>query len=120
MQLPDGPQERILSFADKTKCSTCHEGGLYVWYLPVAGRTVYLVACEACGKVFYNGDSAQEARESLGKHRMDQDRLKETALDRAEVYEANKTRSHCVACGKKTVERALFATTINYCPCVEK
>lgn len=39
--------------------------------------------------------------------------------EKRDIYERNKMAATCVACGKPTEERALFVSTIRYCPCID-
>lgn len=43
-----------------------------------------------------------------------------STISSKDIYEANKTRTKCIACGKTTEERQLFTSSVRYCSCVEK
>lgn len=42
------------------------------------------------------------------------------SVTQKEAYELNKTRETCIRCGARLSEKAVLATTIMYCPCVDQ
>lgn len=41
-------------------------------------------------------------------------------IDWKGAYEANKKRNTCIVCGKDTIIKQLFSSSIRYCSCVEE
>jgi len=105
-----------------SRCPTCANKLTYTYPNKSSKLNRFMITCPKCGLLYTANTTIEIAEYFVSLYKEDKQTKEQNAskFTMEEAYEANKTAVHCVACSKRTIQKALSFYFIGYCECVEK